>query len=254
MRNKSFSLLIVLICVFQTSSVRAQLKDEFRDDRKNMVRIQIAGSLFGRAPVKDVAVLEAMRKVPRHHFVPERIKEHAYSDRPLPIGNGQTISQPYIVGFMTEALQAKPGDTILEIGTGSGYQAAVLSEIVKQVYSIEIVSELGTRAAKTLSSLGYDNVEVRVGDGYLGWPKKGPFEGIIVTAAPDHIPQPLLEQLKPEGRLVIPVGPENDTQKLLVITKQRGGTLTTRVLMLVRFVPFTGENAEKGGASIKRVR
>ncbi|MFP6584337.1 MAG: protein-L-isoaspartate(D-aspartate) O-methyltransferase [Candidatus Hydrogenedentota bacterium] len=213
-----------------------------------MVRVQIAGSLFGREPVKDVAVLNAMRKVPRHRFVPEQVKERAYSDRPLPIGNRQTISQPYIVGFMTEALQAKPGDTILEIGTGSGYQAAVLAEIVKKVYSIEIVPDLGTRAAKTLSALEYDNVEVRVGDGYLGWPKQAPFDGIIVTAAPDHIPQPLVEQLKPGGRLVIPVGPENATQKLLVITKQRDGTLRTRVLMLVRFVPFTGENAEKGGA------
>lgn len=221
--------------------------DEYEAARKRMVRVHIGGDLFGRIPVKDKAVLAAMGKVPRHEFVPEGLRHKAYRDEPLPIGSGQTISQPYIVAFMTEALHLKADDVVLEIGTGSGYQAAVLGEMARQVYSIEIVPELGKRSGKLLSKLGYEHVEVRVGDGYLGWPEHAPFDGIIVTAAPDHIPQPLIDQLKPGGRLVIPVGPERETQTLLVIEKQLDGRLVRTELMLVRFVPFTGEGHD--GAS-----
>jgi protein-L-isoaspartate(D-aspartate) O-methyltransferase len=236
---------LLLAWTFQPDAVYAQTKDEFQRARERMVRVEIAGSLFGRTPVKDESVLRAMRTVPRHKFVPEALQKRAYSDRPLPIGAGQTISQPYIVGFMTEALRPKPGHVILEIGTGSGYQAAVLAEVVEQVYSIEIVPALGKRAAALLEALEYKNIHLRVGDGYLGWPEHAPFDGIIVTAAPDHIPQPLIDQLKPGGRLVIPVGPEGRTQTLLVIEKQPDGSLVRQKLMLVRFVPFTGEQHER---------
>lgn len=236
--------LLLLAWIFQIDTMHAQTKEEFRIARDRMVRVGIAGSLFGRTPVKDEAVLRAMRTVPRHQFVPEGSRQQAYSDHPLPIGSGQTISQPYIVGFMTEALRPKPNHVILEIGTGSGYQAAVLAEIADKVYSIEIVPELGRRAAALLEDLDYENVQVRIGDGYLGWPEHAPFDGIIVTAAPDHIPQPLIDQLKPGGRLVIPVGPEGRTQTLLVIEKQKDGSLTRQELMLVRFVPFTGDEHE----------
>ena len=237
---------IPLVVLFLTcGTVGAQADDETRVARESMVRIQIAGSLFGRTPITDEAVLEAMRTVPRHKFVPPAVAGSAYADRPLPIGHAQTISQPYIVAYMTEALRPKPGDIILEVGTGSGYQAAVLGEIVAEVYSIEIVPELGEAAGALLHKLGYENVHVRVGDGYLGWPEHAPFDGIIVTAAPDHIPQPLIEQLKPGGRLVIPVGPEHQTQTLLVIEKQRDGSITREEKMLVRFVPLTGEAHKK---------
>jgi len=234
------TLLFTLIATpFSANSVFAE--PDFQGERDRMVRIQIAGSLFGRTPIKEKSVLDAMRKVPRHEFVPTEVKSEAYDDYPLPIGDGQTISQPYIVAFMTEALEPSAEDTILEVGTGSGYQAAVLAEIVKQVYSIEIVAPLGRRARGLLEKLEYNNVETKIGDGYLGWATHAPFDGIIVTAAPDHIPKPLIDQLKIGGRLVIPVGPEGRTQKLLVLTKQADGSTKTKELMLVRFVPFTGE-------------
>ena len=229
-------LLTIVVCNFSIATAA----DEFEALRHRMVRMQIAGDLFGRTPVQDKTVLDAMRKVPRHLFVPKEFRDQAYRDEPLPIGNQQTISQPYIVGFMTEALQLKPDHRVLEIGTGSGYQAAVLGEMAKEVYSIEIVPTLGKRAKKLLEDLDYKNVEVKVGDGYKGWPEHAPFDAIIVTAAPDHIPQPLIDQLKPGGRLVIPVGPERRTQKLLIIEKKSEGTLKETTLMLVRFVPFTG--------------
>jgi protein-L-isoaspartate(D-aspartate) O-methyltransferase len=188
----------------------------------------------------DPRVMEAMATVPRHEFVPERERRHAYRNRPLPIGYGQTISQPYIVAIMTDLVKPAPGHRVLELGTGSGYQAAVLSGLVREVYSIEIIEPLGKRAGKVLAQLGYDNVEVRIGDGYYGWEEHAPFDAIVVTAAGDHIPPPLIAQLKPGGRMVIPVGSRFLTQQLLVVEKTRDGTVTTRQILPVRFVPLTG--------------
>ncbi|TDI12008.1 MAG: protein-L-isoaspartate(D-aspartate) O-methyltransferase [Acidobacteria bacterium] len=188
--------------------------------------------------VEDPQVLEAMRQVPRHLFVPEALRPHAYEDRPLPIGLGQTISQPYIVALMTALADVGPGDRVLEIGTGSGYQAAVLSVLAHRVYSIEILEELSLRAQKVLHETGRDNIEFRVGDGYRGWPEAAPFDAIVVTAAPPHVPQPLVEQLAQGGRLVIPVG--TAYQELLVLEKTAGGLVRRRSIP-VRFVPMTGE-------------
>ncbi len=187
----------------------------------------------------DPTVLAAMEAVPRHLFVPEGERFRAYEDQPLPIGNGQTISQPYIVALMTSLLEVEPGDRVLEVGTGSGYQAAVLSKLVREVYSIEIIKPLGDRARRTLAELGYRNVHLRIGDGYEGWRSASPFEGIIVTAAPPRIPEPLLQQLKTGGKLVIPVG--NAYQDLLVLTKRRDGGFDRRNVLPVLFVPMTGE-------------
>lgn len=188
----------------------------------------------------DAAVLQAMRTIPRHEFVSENVRPHAYEDRPLPIGYGQTISQPFIVALMTDLLDLQPGDKVLEIGTGSGYQAAVLSPLAKRVYSIEIVPELGKRAGEVLRRLGFANVETKIADGYYGWPEKAPFDAIVVTAAASHIPPPLLEQLKPGGRMVIPIGGPFSAQQLMVVEKKPGGGTTTRQLLPVQFVPFTG--------------
>ena len=187
----------------------------------------------------DPAVLDAMRRTPRHAFVPAEVRNYAYTDRPLPIGFGQTISQPFIVALMTELVDADPRDRVLEIGTGSGYQAAVLAEIAGEVYSIEIVPALGERAAETLKALGYANVETRVGDGYYGWPEHAPYDGIVVTAAASHIPPPLVAQLAPGGRMVIPIGGPFATQQLMLVEKRPDGTLTTRQLLPVSFVPLT---------------
>jgi len=188
--------------------------------------------------VKDPATLAAMRAVPRHLFVaPEKIGD-AYEDHPLPIGHGQTISQPYIVGFMTEALGLKGGETVLEVGTGSGYQAAVLARIAAKVYSIEIVEPLAVEARERLRRLGYASVEVRAGDGYQGWPEAAPFDGIVVTAAAPQIPLPLKQQLKEGGRLVIPVGDE--FQEIVIVTR-RGNAFDERSVLPVRFVPMTGK-------------
>ena len=204
--------------------------------RKSMVQQQIAAR-----GVRDQRVLQAMRKVPRHLFVPPGMQPYAYVDSPLPIGYEQTISQPYIVAFMTEALSLEPDDRVLEIGTGSGYQAAVLSVMVREVYSIEIVQPLATEAAERLGRLGYRNVTVRAGDGYRGWPDKAPFDAIIVTAAPDHVPEPLLDQLVPGGRLILPVGEHYQT--LMRIRRTARG-FKRESLLPVRFVPMTGD-AEK---------
>lgn len=182
-------------------------------------------------------VLAVMEQVPRHEFVPEAQRHAAYRNRPLPIGQGQTISQPYIVALMTGLLQLKPEHRVLEVGTGSGYQAAVLARLAREVFTIEIIAELGRTAAETLARLDYGNVKVRVGDGYLGWPEEAPFDAIIVTAAPDHVPQALVAQLKPGGRLVIPVG--SAEQDLLVVEKKPDGTATTEEIVPVRFVPLT---------------
>jgi protein-L-isoaspartate(D-aspartate) O-methyltransferase len=218
----------------------AETPDPYQAQRERLVNERLAkdGS-FGRTAVQDETVLEAMRRVKRHEFVPAALARQAYDDRPLPIGHGQTISQPYIVASMTELLRLKKEDKVLEIGTGSGYQAAVLAEIVEEVYSIEIVRELGESGAELLKRLGYDGVEVRIGDGYHGWREHAPFDAIIVTAAASHIPPPLVEQLKPGGRMVIPVGPPFQVQQLMLLEKEEDGTVRQRSLMPVQFVPLT---------------
>lgn len=210
--------------------------EELQRMRQQMVNRQIIAR-----GVKDPLVLDAMANVKRHEFVLPGQEVEAYEDGPLPIGEGQTISQPYIVALMTELAKVNKDSRVLEVGTGSGYQAAILSVICARVYSIEIIEKLGLAAKKKLSELGYDNVEVRIGDGYQGWPEAAPFDAILVTAAPDHIPQPLIDQLKVGGRLVIPVG--DFYQELEVITKKETGVDREKVIP-VRFVPMTGE-AEK---------
>jgi protein-L-isoaspartate(D-aspartate) O-methyltransferase len=192
--------------------------------------------LRGRG-ISDPRTLRAMASVPREKFVPAELRARAYDDRPLPIGYGQTISQPYIVALMTEQIQPKAGQRVLEIGTGSGYQAAVLSELVAEVYSIEIVRPLAQRAEGVLRELGYKNVHVKAGDGYKGWPEHAPFDAIIVTAAPDHVPKPLVEQLREGGRMIIPVG-ESGAQNLYLLVKQ-GGQVKQTAVIPVKFVPFT---------------
>lgn len=192
----------------------------------------------------DERVIDAMREVPRHLFVPEESRHYAYANGPVPIGLGQTISQPYIVALMTDLLTPKPSDTILEIGTGSGYQAAILSRLVKQVYTVEIVETLADKARERLVVYDYHNIEVRSGDGYMGWPEHAPYDGIVVTAAAPHIPQPLIDQLRNGSRLVIPVGLPFCYQELLVIEKDSQGNLDSRTVLGVSFVPFTGKHME----------
>jgi protein-L-isoaspartate(D-aspartate) O-methyltransferase len=201
--------------------------------REEMVATQIAAR-----DVRDPKTLAAMRKVARHLFVPPAAAAQAYDDHPLPIGHGQTISQPYIVGFMTQALGLKGGETVLEVGTGSGYQAAVLGEIAARVHTIEIVAPLAEEADRLLKRLGYTNVEVRAGDGYLGWPEAAPFDAIMVTAAAPRVPEPLKQQLKDGGRLIVPLGDE--WQELVVVTR-RGDRFEERRVLPVRFVPMTGK-------------
>ena len=195
-------------------------------------------STTGKASLDD-SVMGAMARVARHEFVPDQLRDRAYENRPLPIGEGQTISQPYIVALMTDLATVGPESIVLEVGTGSGYQAAVLAEIVDHVYTIEIVEPLGQRAAETLERLGYDNVTVRIGDGYQGWLEAAPFDAILVTAAPEQIPQPLIEQLKSGGKLVVPVGAQGRTQSLQVLEKGPAGQITTTDVLPVIFVPFT---------------
>ncbi|MDQ7825123.1 MAG: protein-L-isoaspartate(D-aspartate) O-methyltransferase [Candidatus Eremiobacteraeota bacterium] len=204
--------------------------------REAMVKTQLENR-----GIKDKAVLDAMRRIPRHLFVPGNLKTRACEDNPLPIGSGQTISQPYVVALMTESLKLSKSDRVLEIGTGSGYQAAVLAEIVKEVYSIEIIKELADRAKKTLESQKYKNVTVKCGDGYAGWKEHAPFDAIIVTAAAEKIPQPLIDQLKPGGRLSIPVGPQKEVQKLMLLTKRADGSIEKTCITEVLFVPLTRE-------------
>ena len=191
--------------------------------------------------VRDAATLAAMRKVARHLFVPADVVQHAYADHPLPIGHDQTISQPYIVGFMTEALKLKGGETVLEVGTGSGYQAAVLAEIAARVYSIEIVAPLAEEAKERLQRLGYGHVHVRAGDGYAGWPEASPFDAIMITAAAPRIPEPLKQQLKDGGRLIVPVG---DASQELVVVTRNGDRFEEKKVLPVRFVPMTGKVRE----------
>ncbi|HHT9138981.1 MAG TPA: protein-L-isoaspartate(D-aspartate) O-methyltransferase [Candidatus Wunengus sp. YC60] len=207
--------------------------DTFAHQRKRMVAEQIA-----YRGITDKGVLEAMETVPRHLFIPEENRSYSYYDQPIPVGFGQTISQPYIVAFMTELLNLEKDDIVLEVGTGSGYQAAILSKLVKQVYTIEIIEGLGKEAAKRLKAMGHNNVEVRIGDGYKGWPEHAPFDAIIVTAAAEHIPQPLIDQLKPGGRLVIPVGGVYEVQDLMLITKDASSKVVKESIIPVRFVPL----------------
>ena len=225
-------------CVGQTPP-----EDEFRSERMRMV----AGDLAAR-DITDSTVLAVMARVPRHLYVPEDMRRYAYRDGPLPIGEDQTISQPYIVAFMTQAMNLSPTDRVLEIGTGSGYQAAVLGEIAAEVYTIEIIPELAERSGALLRGLGYENIHVRTGDGYFGWPEKAPFDAIIVTAAPNHVPQALVDQLGDHASLVMPVG--DAYQELIRITR-RGDKYTTERLLPVRFVPMTGR-AEAVADSVRR--
>lgn len=208
--------------------------------RAHMVERQLAGR-----GIEDARVLDAMRRVPRHQFVPDALAAQAYLDQPLPIGHEQTISQPYIVALMTQLAQVGPDDRVLEIGTGSGYQTAVLAELAAEVHSIEIVTPLATRAALLLRRLGYANFAVRSGDGYAGWPEHAPFDAIVVTAASERVPAPLLDQLRAGGRMVIPVGPMHAVQGLRVIDKRADGSLDERVVAPVRFVPLTGEAVDR---------
>jgi len=238
MANRLRLSLLLLLAVAWSASAAAP-GDELAVARQRMVEQQLRAR-----GVEDRRVLSAMAQVPRHLFVPEDVRDRAYSDHPLPIGEGQTISQPYIVGLMTQLLGIKPGDRILEIGTGSGYQAAVLARVASEVYTIEIVRPLGEQAGRTLSRLGYANIHTRIGDGYKGWPEAAPFDGIIVTAAPPEVPQPLLDQLAVGGNLVAPVG--DSWQDLKVYTKQKDGSFRQRRVLPVRFVPMTGE-AQKNG-------
>ncbi len=219
----------------------AKAADERVKERAEMVGTQIENPPFGRAPVGDPAVLAALRAVPRHVFVPDNVLRRAYGDYPLPIGHGQTISQPYIVALMTELLELEPDDRVLEIGTGSGYQAAVLAHLTPHVYTIEIVEPLQARAQRVLAEQGYDEVSCRSGDGYFGWPEKGPFDAVIVTCAAGHLPPPLWEQLAPGGRIVVPIGGPYSMQRLVVLTKEADGTRRSRTVTGVRFVPMTGE-------------
>jgi protein-L-isoaspartate(D-aspartate) O-methyltransferase len=209
--------------------------DPFIEERGRMVIAQLEGR-----DITDSEVLRAMHRVPRHEFVPEDQVRFAYDDHPLPIGEGQTISQPYIVALMTQAVQVKSGDRVLEIGTGSGYQAAVLAELTNEIYTIEIIETLGEQAANRLRRLGYSLIHAQVGDGYFGWEEHAPFDAIVVTCAPDHIPRSLVSQLKVGGRMVVPVGPPGAYQSLWLLERQADGSVQRRNLGGVRFVPMTG--------------
>jgi protein-L-isoaspartate(D-aspartate) O-methyltransferase len=210
----------------------------FADDAHVKSREAMLKNQLIAGGISDPGVLEAMREVPRHEFVPLAMRPFAYADGPLPIGHGQTISQPFIVAYMTQVLELTKDDTVLEVGTGSGYQAAILGKMVKEVYTIEIVPPLAQSAKEVLDRLGFQNVHVREGDGYLGWPEKAPFDAIIVTCAPDHVPEPLVSQLKDGGRLIIPVGEKGGIQQLVLLRK-RGGKILQENKLDVRFVPMT---------------
>ena len=235
-----FSASLLLMCgLFNPNpSFSGNLENEFEKERRDMVTNQIRGR-----GVSDEKVLQAMLKVKRHLFLPEGARRHAYEDSALPIEKNQTISQPYIVALMTELAGLKPEYKVLEIGTGSGYQAAVLAELVKKVYTIEIIPELAEQAKERLKKLGYENIEIIVGDGYKGWPQEEPFDAIIVTAAAREVPQELLKQLKPGGRLVIPIG--NFYQELYCITKKEDGTFEQKNIIPVRFVPMVKGKTHK---------
>ena len=226
--NYIFYYIILLTPLFSS------FQDRFGESRNRMVSEQIE-----KRGISDKNVLKAMRNVKRHFFIPQELRNRAYYDGPVPIGYGQTISQPYIVAYMTDIIDLKPNSNVLEIGTGSGYQAAVLAEITNKVYTIEIIQELGEAAKETFKDLGYNNIESKIADGYFGWEEKGPFDAIIVTAATEFIPPPLIGQLKPGGKMVIPVGSTMQVQFLMLVEKNVQGKVKTRSLFPVRFVPFT---------------
>ena len=250
-RNRStsrpfFTSLAVVLLWFASAGgtwIQAQDWTALREGMVQEIRADVIAtrSYIGKGALQP-EVFTVLGRVPRHLFVPEEVQPAAYENRPLPIGFGQTISQPYIVALMTDLLAPGPGDKILEVGTGSGYQAAVLAELVGQVRTMEIIPELARQAEKRFARLGYNNIQVRQGDGYFGWPDAGPFDGIIVTAAADHVPPPLVRQLKEGGRMVIPVGHRFSVQQLLLITKDNDGNLKTRQILPVRFVPLTGDH------------
>jgi protein-L-isoaspartate(D-aspartate) O-methyltransferase len=227
--------LLAAVFLMAGPALGVEESDRYIQARERMVRSQIAAR-----GVKDSRVLAAMRYVPRHMFVPDRYQEQSYEDYPLPIGLGQTISQPYIVAFMTELLKLGPDDRVFELGTGSGYQAAVASRVAGTIYTMEIYEALADAATQRLTSLGYSNVHVRGGDGYFGWKEAAPFDAIIVTAAADHIPPPLIEQLKSGGRLIIPLGSPFSFQQLVLVTKDSNGKVSERPIIPVRFVPLLG--------------
>ncbi len=219
------------------NSQRAQERQAATEDKLTQQRAQMVETIRSQG-VKNRQVLDAMLKVPRHRFVAPNYQHRAYENRPLPIGHGQTISQPFIVGYMTEAAEIAPGEKVLEIGTGSGYQAAILAELAKQVYTIEIVPELAENSRNLLTELGYQNVEVRAGNGYLGWPEEAPFDAIMVTAAPDKVPQVLVDQLAVNGRMIIPVG--TGYQEMMIITRTPKGVVERKTIPVL-FVPMTGK-------------
>jgi len=221
-------------------STSAEPKAGAVQDNRSEERNALVDSTIVARGVTDPLVIRAMRSVPRHRFVPDELSDRAYRDSALPIGYGQTISQPYVVAFMTEALRIEPGNKVLEIGTGSGYQAAVLAELAREVYSIEIVPELGALVEKRLRGLGYESIGLKVADGYYGWEEEAPFDRMMVTAAVDHVPPPLLRQLAANGRLILPLGSPGGIQTLLLIVKHADGSLERHSLLAVRFVPMTG--------------
>ena len=255
-KNKKIILIVIvffIILIFITNKNKSVLKnyigerefeekreavDKYSELRKNMVEEQLKNR-----DITDEKVLDVMGKVERHKFVPNNLIKQAYEDHPMPIGYGQTISQPYIVALMTQILDVGENDKVLELGTGSGYQAAVLAELVKEAYTIEIIEELANSARERLKNLGYENVKVKNADGYFGWPEKAPFDAIIVTAAANHIPPPLIQQLKDGGKLIIPLGSTLTFQTLTLITK-KSGELETEFITGVRFVPLTGKALE----------
>lgn len=247
-RNLILSVVVVLLATasFTLMLDTAVAGDSYQVQRKNMIRLiesdVRATSAYLKRSALDERVLDAMARVPRHEFVPADLVDQAYRNRPLPIGYGQTISQPYIVAIMTDLLELEPGQKVLEIGTGSGYQAAILAALDTRVWSIEIIEALGQRAHALLQRLGYENVETRIGDGYYGWDEQAPFDAIIVTAAASHIPPPLVKQLSVGGKMIIPVGSRFSTQELILITRINQQEVVTRQVLPVRFVPLTGSH------------
>lgn len=236
-------LILLLLAVLATSANSTSHYEQQRNGMIDSIEKEVYDTRFYLDKSEfDQRVMQVMAKVPRHEFVPEDQLANAYLNRPLPIGFGQTISQPYIVALMTDLIETKPGFKVLEIGTGSAYQAAILAELVADVYTIEIIEPLAEAAANRLKKLGYKNITTRTGDGYYGWQEHAPFDAIVVTAASSHVPPPLIEQLKSGGRMVIPVGSRFMTQQLLIVEKSTDGTVSTRQVMPVRFVPLTGKH------------
>lgn len=238
-------LILILSCLVILPGSLGAADEDYAKARAHLIKeieadVRMTQDYIGKKQL-DPKVMKVMGEVPRQDFVPSKLKHAAYYNRPLPIGYGQTISQPYIVALMTDLLAVTPNSKVLEIGTGSGYQSAVLSYLVKEMYSIEIIPQLGEAAKKRLKDLGYKNVQVKIGDGYYGWKEHAPFDGIIITAAATHIPPPLLKQLKPGGRMVIPIGSPFSTQQLMLVEKDLKGGIKNRQILPVRFVPFKRE-------------